>query len=177
VLRPLIGAAVLDREPAVRAAAVSSLKSIGDADAIRPIAKAMWSSASEVRMNAAEALGSIGGVQSVEWVLRRVQSTGGPGGRNHFFSGSQISYVGDYDVEIAQASQIGDPVVGTIREGVMLDTRVLSVVEEWTEAERRVYYNALVRATGRDFGQDAVAWRKWFDAEGRSAMLAASAPK
>ena len=170
VLRPLIGAAILDRVPAVRTAAVASLKEIGDADAVKPLAKAMWSEHPEVRMNAAEALGSIGGVQSVDWVIRRVMSTGGPGGRNHFFSGTQISYITDFDVEIAQAAQIGDPIVGTIREGVMLDTRVLSVREEWTQAERRVYYAALARATGRDFGQDPAAWKRWFDDEGRVAM-------
>ena len=170
VLRPLVGAAVLDRVAAVRAAAVASLKVIADVDVVRPLAKAMWSSVPEVRMNAAEALGSFAGVQSVEWLVRRVMSSGGPGTRNNFFSGTQTSYVGDFDVEIAQASQIGDPIVGTIRDGVMLDTRVLSVVEEWTEVERRVYYTALSRASGQDFGQDPAAWKKWFDAQGRVAM-------
>jgi HEAT repeat protein len=170
VLRPLIAAAILDRSATVRVAAVDSLKEIGDADVVRPIAKAMWSEIPEVRMNAAEALGSIGGGVSVEWVLRRVMSTGGPGGRNHIFAGTQESYISDFDVEIAQASQIGDPIIGVIRDGVMLDYRVLSVREEWTDVERRVYYTALARATGRDYGQDPVAWKKWWDSEGRTAM-------
>jgi HEAT repeat protein len=175
VLRPLIAAAVLDRAHPVRTAAVASLKEIGDADVVKPIAKAMWSDVPDVRMNAAEALGSIGGVQSVEYVLRRVMSSGGPGARNNIFVGNQISYISDFDVEIAQASQIGDPVVGVIREGVMLDTRVISAVEEWTEVERRVYYTSLARATGRDFGQDAVAWKKWWDTDGKASMTAAAA--
>ncbi len=177
VLRPLIGAAVLDRSATVRVAAVESLKEIGDADAVRPIAKAMWSDVPEVRMNAAEALGSFGGGMSVEWVIRRVMATGGPGGRNYIFVGRQESYISDFDVEIAQASQIGDPVIGVIREGVMLDYRVLATREEWTDVERRVYYNALVRATGKDFGQDAVAWKKWWDAEGKTAMAATTPSK
>jgi hypothetical protein len=173
VVRPLVTAAILDREAAVRVAAVASLKAIAEPGYVLPIARALWSEVPEIRMNAAEALGSIGGVQSVEWVLRRVMSTGGPGGRNHFFSGTQVSYISDFDVEIAQASQIGDPVVGVIREGVMLDTRVLSVREEWTELDRRVFYTSLARATGRDFGQDPVAWKKWFESEGRDALAAA----
>jgi hypothetical protein len=176
VLRPLITAAILDRAHAVRVAAVGALKEINDPHVVKPIAKAMWSENSDVRMNAAEALGSIGGVQSVEYVLRRVMSSGGPGGRNNIFVGNQISYISDFDVEIAQASQIGDPIVGTLREGVMLDTRVISTVEEWTEVERRVYYTALQRATGRDYGQDAMAWKKWWDAEGRASMTAAATP-
>jgi len=167
---------VMDRSHSVRVAAVESLKEIGDADVVKPIAKAMWSEIPDVRMNAAEALGSIGGVQAVEYVLRRVFSSGGPGGRNNIFIGNQISYISDFDVEIAQASQIGDPIVGTLREGVMLDTRVLNVVEEWTDVERRVYYTSLARATGKSFGEDKVAWKKWWDDEGRTAMTAA-APK
>ena len=50
---------------------------------------------------------------------------------------------------------------------MQLDARVISVREEWTGLERRVFYTALTRATGKDFGQDAAAWKKWFDAEGR----------
>jgi HEAT repeat protein len=175
VLRPLIGAAVLDRDAAVRRAAAAAIKEIADPDAIKPLAKAMWSDTPELRMNAAEALGSVGGVASVDWVLRRLMSSGGPGGRNNIFIGTQTSYIADFDVEIAQASQIGDPIVGTIREGVMLDVRVTSVVEEWSELERRVYYTALTRATGKDLGQDPVAWKKWWDAEGRDAMSATAA--
>ena len=36
---------------------------------------------------------------------------------------NQISYVADYEVEIAQASNIANPVVQTIQEGVVLDVR------------------------------------------------------
>jgi HEAT repeat protein len=170
VLRPLIVAAILDREPLVRAAAVETLKAIGDADVVPAMAKSMWSSVAEVRMNAAEAMGAYGGSMTVEWLLRRVMSSGGLGTRNHFFAGTQTSYISDFDVEVAQAAQVGDPIVQVIREGVILDTRVLGVNEEWNEVERRVYYNSLSRATGKAFGQDAVAWKKWFDEEGRVAL-------
>lgn len=172
VLRPLVHSAVMDREPSVRAAAAESLHEIGDPDVVKPLAKAMWSASPEVRMNAGEALGTVGGVQSVQWILSRVMTSGGPGGRNNLFVGSQVTYVADFDVEIAQAAQIGDPIVQTIREGVMLDARVLGVQEEFTIAERRVYHQALARATGKDFGEDTAAWKKWFDAEGRAEMTA-----
>ncbi len=36
---------------------------------------------------------------------------------------NQISYISDFDVEIAQFSQIGDPIVQTLRDGVILDLR------------------------------------------------------
>ena len=81
-----------------------------------------------------------------------------------------MSYISDFDVEVAQAAQIGDSIVQVIRDGVMLDCRVLSAQEEWTETERRDYYTSLSRATGKDFGHDAVAWKKWWDGGGKTAM-------
>jgi type II secretory pathway component GspD/PulD (secretin) len=36
---------------------------------------------------------------------------------------NQVSYISDFDVEIAQASQIGDPIVQTLRDGVILDVK------------------------------------------------------
>jgi type II secretory pathway component GspD/PulD (secretin) len=36
---------------------------------------------------------------------------------------NQVSYVSDFDVEIAQAAQIGDPIVQTLRDGVILDVK------------------------------------------------------
>jgi HEAT repeat protein len=171
-VRPLIYATIMDREAPVRRAGVRALQQIDDEDAIRPLARALFSETPLIATRAAEALGAFGGRQAVEWVVRRVQSGGGPGGRNNIFVGRQISYISDFDVEIAQAAQIGDPIVGTIREGVILDTRVLGVREEFTTIERRAFYQALRDATGKDFGEDAAAWKKWYDEEGAEALAA-----
>lgn len=180
ILRPLLRTAVLDRDRDVRFAAAGALREIGNEQVARPLAKAMWSERPEVRGNAAEALGELGGAASVEWLITRAMTSGGPGGRVNFFAGSQVTYISDFDVEIAQAAQIGDPIVQTIREGVSLDCRVMSVREEFTVAERRVVYMSLRRATGKDFGEDATAWKSWFDKDGRkelTAMAAAAAAK
>ncbi len=171
-VRPLIYAATMDRQRPVRRAAVSALKEIDHEDTVRPFARALWSQTPMIATHAAEALGAIGGGQSVEYLVRRVSSGGGPGGRNHIFVGRQISYISDFDVEIAQAAQIGDPIVGTIREGVILDTRVIGVREEYTTVERRAFYQALSDASGQDFGEDATAWGKWWADEGREALAA-----
>ncbi|MCE9637524.1 MAG: HEAT repeat domain-containing protein [Planctomycetes bacterium] len=173
ILRPLIRSAVMDRDATVRAAAASSLREIGNGDVVKPIAKAMWSSIPDLRANAAEALGEIGGAASVEWLVLRVASSGGPSARNHIFVGTQVTYVSDFDVEIAQAAQIGDPIVQTIREGAMLDVKVVNVREEFTIVERRVLYTQLRKTTGRDIGDDPQAWKDWFETEGRAALAAA----
>ncbi len=172
-VRPLIRAAVMDRESSVRTAAIGALKKIEHTDTARPLGKALYSESPVIAAHAAMALGEIGGAVSIEYIVRRVQSGGGPGGRNHIFVGRQISYISDFDVEIAQFSQIGDPIVGTIREGVMLDTRVISAREEYTTVERRAFYGALRKATGQDFGENATAWANWWEDEGRASMTAA----
>ncbi len=174
ILRPLIRSAVMDRDPDVRSAAAVALHDIGNPDVVKPVARAMWSAVPDVRANAAAALGEIGGAASVEWLILRVQTSGGPGPRVNFFAGSQVTYVSDFDVEIAQAAQIGDPIVQTLRDGVMLDARVLNVREEYTIVERRVVYLSLQKATGRSFGEDAAAWKAWFDGEGKKELLAAA---
>jgi HEAT repeat protein len=169
-VRPLIHTAIKDREKSVRGAAVEALKEIDHEDTLRPFARALWSDTPIIRTHAAEALGSFGGAASVEWIIRRLKTGGGPGGRNHIFVGRQLSYISDFDVEIAQASQIGDPIVGTIREGVILDTRVLGVQEEFTTVERRVYYHSLRQAAGRDIGDDVALWEDWYEREGRAEL-------
>ena len=167
-VRPLIRASVMDNDANVRAAAVAALTEIDHPETARPLGRALWSDHPQVATHAANALGEIGASggrasgAAVEWVLRRVKTSGGPGGRNNLFVGRQISYIADFDVEIAQLAQIGDPIVGTIREGISLDTRVLNAREEFTTIERRAFYSALRRATGKDFGEDATAWIEWW---------------
>jgi Flp pilus assembly secretin CpaC len=36
---------------------------------------------------------------------------------------NQVAYVADFDVEIAQAASIGDPIIGVVQDGVVLDVR------------------------------------------------------
>ncbi len=51
---------------------------------------------------------------------------------------NQVSYIQDFDVEIAQASQIGDPIVQTLRDGVILDvTPIVSSDRKYVTLELR----------------------------------------
>ncbi|NUN47481.1 MAG: hypothetical protein HUU15_01460 [Candidatus Brocadiae bacterium] len=43
--------------------------------------------------------------------------------RANIFVASQIAYIRDYDIEIAQDAAIADPVVGTFQDGIALDVR------------------------------------------------------
>jgi Flp pilus assembly secretin CpaC/tetratricopeptide (TPR) repeat protein len=51
---------------------------------------------------------------------------------------NQVSYIADYDVEIAQLSQIGDPIVQQLRDGIILDIRpVISADRRYVTMELR----------------------------------------
>ncbi|MFQ5845918.1 MAG: hypothetical protein ACE5JG_13120, partial [Planctomycetota bacterium] len=59
---------------------------------------------------------------------------------------TQNSYVQDFDVEIAQAAAIGDPIVQTIRDGVILDVRpIVSADRRFITMELRPTLAELVR--------------------------------
>ena len=51
---------------------------------------------------------------------------------------NQVSYISDYDVEIAQLSQIGDPIIQQLRDGIILDIRpVISADRRFITMELR----------------------------------------
>jgi len=59
---------------------------------------------------------------------------------------NQVSYIQDFDVEIAQASQIGDPIVQTLRDGVILDvTPIVSADRKFVTLELRPTVATLMR--------------------------------
>jgi type II secretory pathway component GspD/PulD (secretin) len=59
---------------------------------------------------------------------------------------NQVSYVSDYDVEIAQLAQIGDPIVQQLRDGIILDIRpVISADRRYITMELRPTVAVLTR--------------------------------
>lgn len=175
-LRPLVRRALFDQDEAVRAASVAAAKQIGDANLAAPFVKALGSQTPEVRMHAAQALGEIGDVRGVRYIVYRLEAYGGGSGRNYSFFGNQLSYIQDFDVEVAQTAFIADPQVGTVQEGISLDVQIVGtqVVQEWVE--REVMYTSLRRLTGAtDVKNDPGAWAAWWRENGP--QLEASAAK
>lgn len=172
VARTLLQLAVKDASPEVRASAAGALKTLALPEVALPLEKALGSENPAVRTYAVEALGTIGSRTSVETILRRVHWVAGGAGRANLQVLNQVSYIKDYDVEIAQLAQIGDPIIDQLRDGVVLDCKVFSA-EGWdTEIERRAYTRALGSITGKDFGNDLAAWRKWWEDEGKKEYAA-----
>jgi len=169
--RPLLRSAILDREEMVRFAAVDAVKSLGEPAVLFPFVRALASANASIRQNAAADLGRLGDVRAIEYLVRTLVQNWGPTNRGNISVLNQISYIQDFDVEIAQASQIGDPIVGVLREGVILDAMVYGVARKMTTVERRVIRKSLAGLAKQDLGDDAVAWQKFWR-ENKERLLA-----
>jgi hypothetical protein len=182
-VRTLLQLAVKDSSADVRAAAAKSLRAVAIPEIGGPLVRCLDAGNESVRMNAAAALGAFyegggsGSRVAVETLVRHVQWVAGPSNRANIQVMNQVSYIGDYDVEIAQLAQIGDPIVMQLREGVILDVKVFGAVGYDTEIERRSYVQALGNITGKTFGSDVKAWVSWWAGDGRKEYASAEQEK
>ncbi len=119
-LRALIFSGARDADASVRREAVLAAQSFGHDDTAIPFVRALNSKNLRIAANAAEALALLGDQRVAPYVIKRMRSHGSST-RNTVSFINQVSYVRDYDVEIAQASNIANPDVATIQEGVVLD--------------------------------------------------------
>jgi len=164
-LPPLYKRAIFDKDEEVRQAAVDAVKATDAEDKIAPFVQALNSPFDSVRIHAAKALGALGDERAVGPLVARYQVVGGSGQSVYISQVNQISFVRDFDVEVAQTSFIADPVIGVIQDGLTLNFRALSHSGTYDVYEAPGYADALHKLTGKDFGEDPKAWLKWYRAE------------
>ncbi|MEM7306458.1 MAG: hypothetical protein AAF682_07305 [Planctomycetota bacterium] len=173
-VKAMLNRAILDGSANVREEASLALRAAEEPAVILPALRALGSSSSAVRKNASEALGVMGYAHAVEPLynhLLTVNAAAQSGGGYHppasnIFVGRQISYVQDYDVEVAQGSAIADPVINTLMEGSVLDVRVLAVSQSQLSSERAAIRRALTNLTGASPGNTTKAWTAWWQEHG-----------
>jgi hypothetical protein len=136
-----------------------------------PFVRALASGNATIRQHAAAGLGGLGEIRAVEYLIRTLSQNWGPSARSNIQVMNQISYIQDFDVEIAQAAQIGDPIIGVLREGVILDVQVFGVNRRMTTVERNIIRKSLTQLTGQDLGDKAAAWEKYWR-ENKERLLA-----
>ena len=166
LLRELSQRSILDGMGHVREAALESLIASDDVAVLGPPINALASANANVRKNAIEALGTLAHPAAVEPLvnaLSRAQSgAGAPSGtRASYFLGLQTAYVQDYDVEIAQAASIADPIVAVQSSGVIFDVR--SAVQISREVELLTLVKTLQKLTGVRENRTPESWRKWWN--------------
>lgn len=155
-IKPLYRRGVLDPEASVRIECVRALKATQDPVFCRLFGKSLGSRTQAIRIAAAEALAELEMQEGAEPIIRMLSGEVPVAPRNHIAQTTQVAYVKDYDVEVAQNAVIADPVVDVVQDGTILDFAVVSVA-----AERRIYFAALRRITKRDFGNDLKKWREY----------------
>jgi hypothetical protein len=79
---------------------------------------------------------------------------------------NQLSYIQDFDVEVAQTSFIADPIVGVLQEGVVQSVRVLATEQTFYTVERTAYHDAVNKLAGVDVGNDVKAWKQFWHENG-----------
>jgi hypothetical protein len=161
-LRPLIHRSVIDPSETVREVAFEAVMQFNDPNLLAPYAKAMNSKNQAVRIHAAKAVGGLGDIRGIEYLVYRLSAHGGGVQRAHIYLATQLSFVQDFDVEVAQTAFIADPIVGILQEGQVLDVRVLATERKADIVERRVIRRSLRKLSGVDMGDDAEAWAKWW---------------
>ena len=171
-LKALVARALRDPEADVRAACVDAAKAFGDPELLAPFFRSFVSAGSaEVRAAAAEAIGRTGDVRGTAILVYSLEAHGG-GPRGHIYTANQMSFVQDFDVEVAQTAFIADPQIGVLQDGASLDVQCVS--NEWykTGVERQAIVGALRNLTGAKHGDDAAAWKAWMAAN-RDKVVAA----
>jgi hypothetical protein len=159
-LRPLITSALADPDGAVRRAAVAAAATFGNDDTAVPFIKALSTSHPGLVASAAQAIAGLGDPRGIVYLVKRISSHGAsPRVVVEFLT--KTAYIRDYDVEIAQAANIANPVVGTAVEGVVFDTKVLDLAMERTVVETILIesFNRLAGAHATDVA-GVLAWAK-----------------
>jgi len=161
--------AIFDTEEEVRDAAVAAIKATDAEGKPGPFVRALNSPFDRVRIAAVKALGNLGDERAVGPLVARYQVVGGSGQSVYISQTNQISFIQDFDVEVAQTSFIADPVIGVIQDGIVLNFRALSHSGTYDVYEGGAYAEALSKLTEKDLGNDAKAWLEWYRNEQREA--------
>lgn len=160
---PLLKRVIDDPDPAVRAAVGAALRALDEPSTLAPLARALSSSYADTRVRAAEAIAMLGDVAGLGYVIARWEARSGNFPQVYFAQMRQISYIQDFDVEVAQTSFIADPIVGVLQEGVVQAVRIVATEQTFTTVERTGYHDAAKGLAGVDLGGDVKAWTSFWN--------------
>ena len=153
---------LFDRDPSVRLAAAHAVQAYHDEGVVYPLIRALGQSRADLRLAAMDALEILNDSRAVGSLIRHMRSAGSGKRRNHYSSITHTSIVGDFDVEIAQAAVIAQPIVDVVQHGTVHDVGVAGVFERRIPQAEVVRVGALLEfLTGQEFGTDVQEWETW----------------
>ncbi len=166
----LLKRAIHDDQESVREIAVDALRAIDSPATVVPLGRALQSRHLAVRVNASKALARLGDIGGMPLIIKRWVGRSGDFPRVYFAQMNQVSYIQDFDVEVAQTSFIADPIVGVLQEGVVHSHKILATEYSFTTVEAPAYRGALAKLAGVDEGHQVGAWVKFWQKEGERLM-------
>ncbi len=166
----LLKRAIYDKDAKVREQVVLALKSFDLPSTVHPLGRALWSRSEDVRVHAAEALGTLGDEMGLGYLTRKWEGRSGDFPKVYFSQVRQISYIQDFDVEVAQTSFIADPIVGVIQEGVVQAVKIHATEQSFTYKEQTAVKGALNKIAGEDLGDKVGPWSKFWRKDGTRLM-------
>ncbi len=158
----LLKRAIYDKDADVRRAVAEALREIGSPSSVHPLGRALDSRFREVRVRAAEALATLGDELAYAYIIKKWTGRAGDFPRVYFAQSLQISYIQDFDVEVAQTSFIADPIVGVIQEGVVQAIKIHATEQTFFIHERPAFNGALASLAGTDLGNKVGSWVKFW---------------
>ena len=163
----LMKRAIYDKEKDVRVATVEALKEIGSSSTVHAFGRALESRFRDTRVRAAEALGILGDELAYPYIIKKWEGRSGNFPRSYFSSVRQVSYIQDFDVEVAQTSFIADPIVGVLSDGVVQSVKILATEQTFYIYERPAFNGALKSLAGHDLGNKVGAWKQFWHENGK----------
>ncbi len=164
-LRPLLARVLREGQPSVRKALATAAGRLQVAGAVHTLAYALDARDEVVRRRAAEALGHLGDVEAMPYLIAKWEGRSGDFPRVYFSQVKQVTYIQDFDVEVASTAFIADPIVGVAQPGVALGVKILATSQEQTlDIAARVLQRSLVQLAGGREAKDAKGWRAYWEA-------------
>jgi len=161
-LPPLYKRAIFDRDEGIRKAAAEAIRDTDAKGKIGPFVRALQSPFDSVRLHSIQALQTLGDAGAVGPLVARYSVAGGSGQLVYLTQVTQVSYVQDFDVEVAQTSFIADPVIGVVQDGIVHAFRVMATNGFFDVYEEPALADALTSLSGKEFGKDKKKWIEYY---------------
>lgn len=155
--------ALFDPAPEIRDLATQAAAAYEDPRMVGALQRALVKGNAPVReaaMDAIETLQEERTLGALVLMLRRRAEDSPPQAYVH--QGEQITFVSDFDVDVANSAFIANPNIGVLQPGGVLESSVLATsARRFPAAHRRRAAAILSRFTQQDFGTDPDAWDRW----------------
>ena len=174
-VRPLLWRVVREKDKRARAAMVQAVKSLQDPGSVHVLGRALSSRYAPYRERAVEALVGLGDELAHAYLITKWEGRSGDFPRVYFTLSRQLSYIQDFDVEVASTSFIADPIVGVLQDATVQGVKIIATEQIEYQAAMRAYRKGLESLSGERLGSKVGAWRAWWEQNKERLLKARSA--